>query len=47
MEIDEKVAIVAGGASGMGLAILRRLMENDYLNGECIRTDAGLRMQPR
>ena len=23
------------------------LVENDYTNGECIRLDAGIRMQPR
>jgi 3-hydroxyacyl-CoA dehydrogenase / 3-hydroxy-2-methylbutyryl-CoA dehydrogenase len=23
------------------------LIENDYLNGECIRVDGGIRMQPR
>jgi NAD(P)-dependent dehydrogenase (short-subunit alcohol dehydrogenase family) len=23
------------------------IIENDYLNGECIRVDGGIRMQPR
>jgi 3-hydroxyacyl-CoA dehydrogenase / 3-hydroxy-2-methylbutyryl-CoA dehydrogenase len=27
--------------------IVTAIIENDYLNGECIRMDAGLRMQPR
>ena len=27
--------------------LARHIVENDYLNGECIRLDAGLRMQPR
>ena len=28
-------------------ALAQHIMENDYLNAECIRMDGGIRMQPK
>jgi NAD(P)-dependent dehydrogenase (short-subunit alcohol dehydrogenase family) len=82
MKIAGKVAVITGGSSGIGQAVVRAfigslpaevfdalamsvlypkrlgkpaeiaqlavcIIENDYINGECIRIDGGIRMQPR
>ena len=42
-------AVVTGGASGLGeaTALAIAMIENGYLNGECVRLDGAIRMAPR
>ena len=57
MRIDGISALVTGGASGLGLATARRLvdkgaarvvlLENGYVNGHTVRLDGAIRMAPR
>lgn len=53
MQVEDAVAVVTGGASGLGLATTKRLLDagaqvvNPMLNGEVIRLDGAIRMAPR
>lgn len=51
MQIENSVFIVTGGASGLGAGAARLLaahiVQNPMLNGETIRLDGAIRMQPK
>jgi NAD(P)-dependent dehydrogenase (short-subunit alcohol dehydrogenase family) len=47
MQIAGNIFIITGGASGLGAATARMIVENVMLNDETIRLDGALRTQPR
>ena len=47
MQIEGAAALVTGGAPEEFAKPVVAMIENDYLNGEIVRLDGALRMQPK
>ena len=50
LDTTDLVLVAGGGRLAKKLTqaqLAQQIVENDYINGECIRMDGGIRMQPK